>query len=256
MLKFSIITINLNNKSGLENTIKSVIGQDHKNFEFIVVDGASTDGSVDVIEKNKTNIEKTISEKDSGIYNAMNKGIKASKGEYLLFLNSGDYLVNEKVLSQAEPLLDGVEVVGGNMIKLVEGKEHLAESPEKITLEWFLDVSLHHQATFVKRSLFEKHGLYNEEYKLGGDYEFFVRTLLKENSTYKNIPLTVCYFPTDGISNRADWLEINMKEKERTWNLHFSKAVRNHINDYIKLKNSEEIKWGNRIVKRLGFLYR
>ena len=254
MVKISVITINLNNQAGLESTIKTVVSQDFNNFEFIVVDGFSIDGSIEVIKKYSSNITTTVIEKDTGIYNAMNKGIRASKGEYLLFLNSGDYFINETVLSEVAPLLQGEDVVGGSMIKLVDCKEHLALSPEKITLEWFVDVSLHHQASFVKKTLFEKSGLYNEEYKLGGDYEFFVRTLLKENSSYKNISVAICYFPTNGISNRREWFELNMQEKKKTWNMHFSPVVQRHIEDYIKLKNSKEIKWGTRIINRLKFL--
>ncbi|MBA3665086.1 MAG: glycosyltransferase [Bacteroidetes bacterium] len=254
MKKVSIITINLNNAEGLERTIKSVAAQVTGDFEFIIVDGASSDNSANVIEKWLNVITSYVSEKDSGIYEAMNKGIKMSCGEYLLFLNSGDYLAGAHVLESVIPLLDTEDVIGGKIIKLVDGKEHIIDSPPAITIDWFLDVSLHHQATFVRRSLFEAHGYYNETYRLGGDYEFFVRTLLKERGTYKNIPKVVCYFPADGISNQQKWLKINSEEKERTWNMHFGKTVRETIEAYGALRSSREMKWGRRIMKRLSFL--
>ena len=98
MHQLSIVTINLNNKIGLEKTIVSVINQKYRNFEFIIIDGNSTDGSVDIIQKYQDKITYWISENDSGIYNAMNKGIANSKGEYILFLNSGDYLFNDSTI--------------------------------------------------------------------------------------------------------------------------------------------------------------
>lgn len=97
-MKLSIITVNLNDKTGLEKTIKSVISQSFSDFEFIIIDGESTDGSIDIINQYKSKISYWVSEKDSGIYNAMNKGIRQAKGEYLYFLNSGDALHNENVL--------------------------------------------------------------------------------------------------------------------------------------------------------------
>ena len=89
-MKFSIITVNFNNKEGLHNTIKSVINQTFRDFEYIVIDGGSTDGSIDILKKYDKYINYWISEKDSGIYNAMNKGISKANGEYLNFMNSGD----------------------------------------------------------------------------------------------------------------------------------------------------------------------
>ena len=98
-MKLSIITINLNNASGLEKTIQSVINQTYKDFEFIVIDGASTDGSVEVIKKYSSGINYWVSESDTGIYNAMNKGIRKAQGEYCLFLNSADYLFSPNLIS-------------------------------------------------------------------------------------------------------------------------------------------------------------
>src|SRR6476661_6946695 len=101
----SVITINLNNRQGLSDTIKSVSGQTFRDFEFIVVDGDSTDGSKEVIKLNEKIITSSLSEKDSGIYDAMNKGIRRASGDYLLFLNSGDTLVSDDTLKNVVPCL-------------------------------------------------------------------------------------------------------------------------------------------------------
>ena len=97
-MKLSIITINFNNKAGLERTITSVFQQDFKDFEFIVIDGGSTDGGKELIESNKQHFSYWVSEADKGIYNAMNKGIKMSKGKYVAFLNSDDWFNNNTLL--------------------------------------------------------------------------------------------------------------------------------------------------------------
>ena len=99
-MKLSIITVNLNNKTGLEKTVKSVCSQTFEEFEFIIIDGGSTDGSLDIIKRYEDNISCWVSEQDKGVYNAMNKGIKMAKGEYLQFLNSGDSLINSDVLNK------------------------------------------------------------------------------------------------------------------------------------------------------------
>src|SRR5258706_1204581 len=128
-MKISIITINLNNKDGLANTIQSVIGQSCDDYEYIVIDGASVDGSVEVINKYRDRIDYWVSEKDSGIYQAMNKGIKASSGDYLWFLNSGDSLVNEDVVGDCAERIahrPGYDYYYG---QITFGHESLAQFP-------------------------------------------------------------------------------------------------------------------------------
>ena len=114
-IKLSIITINLNNVNGLKRTIDSVVEQTNKNFEFIVIDGKSTDGSVELIKENEKEFSYFVSENDLGIYNAMNKGILNSNGEYLLFLNSGDWLNNNNVVENLLPLLKTFDVISGDI---------------------------------------------------------------------------------------------------------------------------------------------
>ena len=115
MCKISIITINYNEKVGFEKTIKSVLNQSYQDFEFIIIDGGSTDGSINVIEKYKDSISYWVSEPDKGVYNAMNKGIRASKGEFVIFMNGGDCFNNDLVLEEIAPMLnDEFDVYYGN----------------------------------------------------------------------------------------------------------------------------------------------
>ena len=116
-MKISIITVNYNDKDGLEKTIKSVLNQENTVFEYLVIDGNSADGSKDVIEKYKDKIDYWVSEPDSGIYNAMNKGILAATGDYLLFLNSGDWLYeNDSIANVDKLILESKDIYFGNAI--------------------------------------------------------------------------------------------------------------------------------------------
>ena len=200
-LKLSIVTINLNNKTGLAKTISSVISQTFSFIEFIIIDGASTDGSVELIHQNQDRISFWISEPDNGIYHAMNKGIRVAKGEYVLFLNSGDFLVNNEVLynvfkgSCTEDLLYGKSNISR------EGKIiYTTPHPDILTLEFFYTQTISHQAAFIRRSLFERYGYYREDLKIYADHDFWIRTIILNNCTTKKLDIIVADYNLDGIS--------------------------------------------------------
>lgn len=113
-MKLSIITINYNNRDGLQHTIESVINQTSHEFEYIIIDGGSTDGSVDIIKQYTNQIDYWVSEPDRGIYHAMNKGIDIAKGEYCIFMNSGDLFHNTSSIKDSINHLDGTDIVNGN----------------------------------------------------------------------------------------------------------------------------------------------
>ncbi|GAB3993184.1 glycosyltransferase family 2 protein [Spirosoma daeguense] len=201
--RLSVITINLNNASGLEKTINSVLSQTYQSIEYLVIDGGSTDGSLDVLEKYSNKITYWLSEKDTGIYNAMNKGIRLAKGDYCLFLNSGDWLVDTDVVSKifsGNPITD---IISGDVYYFdtqLNTIKWLVTSPEHLTAKALFLGTLPHQATFIKRSLFNRIGLYNEQLKIASDWLFFLEALLINSATYQHHKGVVSYFNMDGIS--------------------------------------------------------
>lgn len=197
MKKISIITINYNNKNGLQKTIKSVIGQIYSFFEFIVIDGGSTDGSVEVIEEYRDKIDYWISEKDNGIYNAMNKGIRHASGDYLNFMNSGDCFHDNKVLEHILPYLDKDIVVG----KYLKNNQSVAWGfPKKeVTMADLYRGTLNHQATFFSSSLFQN-GLYDERFSIVSDWKFYIEQLVFHNCSFRNVDILVVDYDVNGIS--------------------------------------------------------
>lgn len=213
-MKLSIITINYNNAAGLKKTLDSVAAQTSTDFEHIIVDGASMDGSVEIIRQyaDSQAIRRRgdeamrqitwLSEPDTGIYNAMNKGVRMANGEYTLMLNSGDYLVDEYVVEQIIPLLDGTDIIQGNTISIIDEKNIINRGYGKSDIS-FIDVyngHFLHQASFTKRILFEQYGYFDEKYKIGGDTVFFLKTLGFGNASFAYRDMNIAYFDTNGIS--------------------------------------------------------
>jgi glycosyltransferase involved in cell wall biosynthesis len=150
-IKLSIISININNKNGLRKTIESVVNQNFTNFEYIVIDGGSSDGSVEIIKEFEDKISYWISEPDKGIYNAMNKGIQVAKGEYLLFLNSGDWLVDEVKLSDVIENLNVFDLIIYDLFFVEEHNQSRKKHPVDITLSYIIEKTISHPSTFIKR---------------------------------------------------------------------------------------------------------
>lgn len=211
----SIITINFNNLEGLKKTVQSVFEQTYKNFEYIVIDGGSTDGSAAYIEKHKDNIDYWVSESDTGIYNAMNKGIKVAKGEYLLFLNSGDHFYENSVFEKNYKFIKEYDLIYFN-IKVIAGKkEYVKNSPNYLVFSYFMKDTLPHQATFIKASLFDKVGYYDENLKIVSDWKFFIECICKFNATYLKVENTLATHYLDGISAVPENWPIILDERNK-----------------------------------------
>ncbi|WP_302015691.1 glycosyltransferase family 2 protein, partial [uncultured Akkermansia sp.] len=154
--RFSIITINLNNREGLRKTILSVLEQKCRDFEYIVIDGASTDGSIDVIREYEHSITSWISEKDSGIYNAMNKGLARAGGEYIYFLNSGDFFYSPHVLSEIHGMDTVFDILCGRVMTTdgsIQKTSPLWGNQESF---YFIIKNFCHQAAFMRTQLCKK----------------------------------------------------------------------------------------------------
>lgn len=216
MPELSVITINFNDAAGLERTIGSLGIQTYRDFELIVIDGGSTDGSVDVIKKNEGLIRYWVSEKDKGIYNAQNKGIAQTKGNYCLFLNSGDSLINEHVLQKVFANKPSADIVYGDMqIDWGNGKITHGKMPDTITKEHMILDTLWHPVSFIKRTLFEKYGTYNEEYKMVADYDFFFKTIIANNVSTQHVNLEISLYNVNGFSSKPEFKAIEKEERAR-----------------------------------------
>lgn len=217
MIKLSIITINFNNLSGLQRTMQSVFAQNFTDYEYIIIDGGSTDGSKEYIDQQTDKINYWVSEKDNGIYNAMNKGIAKANGEYLLFLNSGDHFYSPDSLTSVFKSFQNEEIVYGNLLVTeVNGKQWVYEFPDKLSFGYFYQASLPHQATFIKRELFDRIGLYNESLRVASDWEFFIKAICINNCTYKHVPESVSMFYMGGISTNEEFEGLTSGERKDT----------------------------------------
>lgn len=202
-MTISIITINWNNAAGLERTIKSVVEQSYDKIEYIVIDGASTDNSVEIIKKYADKISYWISEKDKGIYNAMNKGIDAANGDYCLFLNSGDKLLTPDSLKNVLKNGDLEEdIISCDLFtdksKLTSFRSAPSFKPTSLYISIYNPIP--HPATFIKTALIKK-CKYNEKSKVAGDWMFFFDSIIINNATYKHIPIPLSLFYLDGVSS-------------------------------------------------------
>lgn len=216
-----IVTINKDNKDGLSETILSVISQTvYDQINYIVIDGGSTDGSKEIIKKYKGRLGYSISRPDKGIYNAMNKALSHLKGDYVLFLNSGDYLASETTIEQVLKYLDGTTIIYGDQMlvgnkKLVnlggvsimvhsnEPVVSIKKYPDNVDESFFNGDSLPHQSTFIKCD-YQKEHPYSEEYRIIGDWKLLKEAIIDNKVSYKHIPVTVSYFALNGISSKDD----------------------------------------------------
>lgn len=214
MIDFSIVTICYNAVQDIEKTVLSVLSQTYKNYEYIIIDGASTDGTIELIREcinkyNKNNIHMTIvSEKDNGIYNAMNKGVNLASGKYINFMNSGDAFCNKDILKNLSSNMLTEDVIYGNTV-LVDQKNNMAKhrTPDDID-SLVYKMPFFHQSVFVKSELMKKY-MFDEKYKLCSDHNFFIKVMMNNNS-FRYINVDVSNYKLDGVS--SDWYKVT---KER-----------------------------------------
>ena len=238
-MTLTIITINRNNAAGLRKTIESVVNQTHANFEYIVIDGASTDESVNIIEEYAHKIDYWISETDKGIYNAMNKGIRMAKGEYIHFLNSGDWLVDEFVVERMLKELSGfglgvlskelelnsselevlskelgvkspeiveatpIDIFVGNKITVrPDGKVRYGRNDKRpVTALTFYRGTIEHTSAYIRRAMFDEVGMYDETLRIVSDWKWYFDAVLNHNAKVAFTDIYVSYFDNTGISS-------------------------------------------------------
>ena len=235
-MRLSIITINLNNLEGLKRTFESIVEQTCRDFEWIVVDGDSTDGSREYMEQNKQYTSHYISEKDTGIYNAMNKGIRMAKGEYLLFLNSGDWLYDRDTLAYAAIELKDADVVFGHIVNQYPFRSEIQTEPTMATPIGLLHHDIPHQATFYKREILAE-SKYDEDYTIAADWAKNWQ-LIFLGKKYKHINNTIANYDKTGYSSTH--YDVFIEERNRAIDQYTPIQVRPDIDQYLHF----EEKWG------------
>ena len=219
-MKLTVITINLNNMDGLVKTVNSVLEQSFSDFGFVIVDGASTDGSVGFIQDTANIFPGLIwvSEKDTGIFNAMNKGIAKAEGDYILFLNSGDYLVDKDVLAKVFEKERTSDILLGAERVSKHGEPIWTTYPKaSYSLKNLYHGSIAHQAAFIRKGLFERYGLYREDLRFMGDWEFFVRTLIVNHCSLEPMDILVSDYDLEGMSSDVKNREAISAEKDKVY---------------------------------------
>ena len=218
----TIVTINRNNDNGLEKTILSVLSQSFTGFEYVIIDGASSDNSVDVIRKYSEGFGyrlRWISEPDNGIYSAMNKGIGMASGEYIQFLNSGDMIVSNDVVERMHNALVDFgkpSVLYGNMLKDMPRGDIVRDkcfAGQEMTLLGFYVGTLNHSPAYIRRSLFEKYGPYDDTLKIVSDWKWYLKAIVfgEEKPVYTDIDVTL--FDMTGISETNKGLDKAERRK-------------------------------------------
>lgn len=216
-MKTSIITVCLNSAETIEDTIRSVLSQDYKDIEYIVVDGSSTDGTLDIINRYKKNITKVVSELDHGVYDAMNKGIKLSTGDVIAVLNSDDVYADQTIVGQMVEFMqsNGLEAAYGDLVYVNQNNSDCvirfwrARGYKKGAFchGWVVP----HPTFFCRKGIFEKYGYFNEKFHIAADFELMLRFIEKRQIKVGYLPKVIVKMRTAGKANvlrgiiRGNW---------------------------------------------------
>lgn len=260
-MRLSIVTINRNNATGLEKTMRSVASQTFKEFEYIVVDGASTDGSADVIKKMESEFAhlKWVSEPDKGIYNAMNKGIRMAKGDFIQILNSADCLaaddVTERMLESLEKE-DRPSILYGNMVKCFPDGHRMVDkcfAGQEITMFGMYTGTLNHDPAYIRRDLFEKYGYYDESLKIVSDWKWYMQAIVLGGEKPRYVDVDVTLFDMTGISEDSDNKEKIRKERrdvlEKLIPTVYLQDYDRFANDIILMRRIHRHPWAYKMVR-------
>jgi glycosyltransferase involved in cell wall biosynthesis len=249
MRKISIVTINYNNASGLQRTIESVLAQTYQALELIIIDGASTDGSLAVIEKYSNRIYFKVSEKDGGIFDAQNKGLQKATGDYVLVLNSGDELQHPDTIASIFQENRTEQIIYGNMtIVHPDGKREAGKMPAKITVEHMMNDTLWHPVSFVERGFLQRVGLYDTGYKIVADYEWFLRAIFTHHATLNYVDLPVSVFYLGGLSSLPENVEKIRNERIMAQKAVFGEQA---VKAFYEKKSKEDASIIRRFINRL-----
>lgn len=229
-MKVSIVTINLNNAIGIKNTIQSIRLQSFQDYEFIVTDGLSTDDSLDVIKANEDIVDSWVSEKDCGIYDAMNKSLQRCHGEYVIFMNSGDCFYDERVLENVFTSSTTEDVIYGDVIL---GTFRHANPSITSLQDFYCKSPFCHQAVFVKLSIAKRYG-FDTDYRIVADWKMFYQIFV-HNGSFRYVPVTIARCDDAGISNID--VRKNNAERMRFFKTMYPDYILRDYDELIEIKN-------------------
>lgn len=223
--KVSVITVVYNGERFIEETIKSVLNQTYNNIEYIIIDGGSTDGTIDIIKRYENRIDYWVSESDNGIYDAWNKGIKIAKGEWISFLGADDFYLNDAITNYINLIItspkDNIMYISSKNILCDENKNEIKIIGQKWNWNKFkVYMNVAHVGSLHNRKLYKTYGFYDTEFKICADYEFLLR--VGKNLITEFLDEKTCFMRNGGISNidNTVFLEtFNAKKKYHTRNI-------------------------------------
>ncbi|TXE17125.1 glycosyltransferase [Psychroserpens burtonensis] len=247
----SIITINYNNLQGLKSTMNSVFEQSYKDVEYIIIDGSSTDGSKDFIESKKESLYYWVSEKDGGIYDAMNKGIEKATGDYFLFLNSGDWLVDNFVIEKFVNFKPVEDIVYGDHFVDLNKKTLRKYMPKKMTIGTALTSTINHQSIFYSFRVFINNR-YSLDHEILADWVLTNNAIIFNENTTRYIDLVICYYDINGVS--SDFI-LRHLERNRYLKDHFDPLFLNLLKDYKRLHKKHETLQRKSLVKAVLWIH-
>lgn len=228
-LKVSIITVCLNSGDTIKKTIDSVRQQTYfLHIEYIIVDGASQDGTARLIQKYLDGNIKFISQPDNGIYDAMNKGLKLATGDIVYFLNANDTLYDKDVVEKIVKEFSSSEaqIIYGNVVMHTKKQSHpIVTDYRRPTLWYLLSHTICHQAIFTSKSLFERYGTFNLKYRIASDYDWFLKAVLKNNVKVKCTQNIIANFDLDGISNDPRYRTVTLQEYKNIQSEYYNQLI-------------------------------
>lgn len=261
--KISVITINFNNREGLKQTLSSVASQTNQNFEYIVIDGNSTDGSVDILREYTRRLDYWTSEQDKNEYDGMNKGIQRATGEYLIFLNSGDTFYSENSIAEILAHEFREDFLYADVCVDYQSRTEIKRYPDNLSAWFLFSDMICHQVQIISRRLFVKLGLYDDRIKIVADYDFMLRALIAGKANYKHIPVILATYAWGGKSSQPEAAKFIFEEKLKIQSKYFSQNVPESLRaldyevyqNYLRILNSRSYRI-LRLITRFDFLNR
>lgn len=211
--KFSIITVCRNEADTIRATCQSILEQTWQDYEWIVVDGASTDGTLEILEEFRDRITTLVSEVDAGIYDAMNKGIDLTCGEYVVFMNGGDSFAFKEVLALVAQAPQKDLIYGNLRFDTIDGEIHT--SPDQFSGSGLMNCMIPHQASFYRREMFDTFGKYDASYRIAADYEFNARIIVKHRISHFHVDEPLAIFDRSGVSSDPRHRSLRKQENHR-----------------------------------------